>query len=63
MTIRDLQDVTKCRIFIERTDGDGSVIRTEYGGGYPALAIAEIKIVHVDLKGFVLCVELEEAGS
>ena len=63
MTIKDLQNVTKCRIFIERTDGDGSVIRTEYGGGYPALMIAEIKIVHVDMKGFVLCVELEEGGS
>lgn len=63
MTIKELQDVTKCRIFIERTDGDGSVIRTEYGGGYPALEIAEIKIIHVDLKGFVLCVEIEEGGA
>jgi len=63
MTIKELQNVTQCRIFIERTDGDGSVIRTEYGGGYPALMIAEIKIVHVDMKGFVLCVELEEGGS
>jgi hypothetical protein len=60
MTIKDLQDVTQCRIFIERTDADGAVLRTEYCGGYPALLIREIKIVHVDLKGFVLCVELED---
>ena len=55
--------MTKCRIFVERTDGDGAVIRTEYGGGYPALEIAEIKIIHVDTKGFVLCVEIEEGGA
>jgi len=60
MTIKELQNVTQCRIFVERMDGDGSVIRTEYGGGYPALVIAEITIVHVDLKGFVLCVKLED---
>ena len=63
MTIKELQNVTKCRIFVGRTDGDGAVIRTEYGGGYPALEIAEIKIIHVDTKGFVLCVEIEEGGA
>lgn len=60
MTIKELQDVTKCRIFVERTDGDESVIRTEYRGGYPALKIAKVKIVHVKMEGFVLCVELED---
>lgn len=63
MTIRELRAVTKCPIYIERTDMDGDVIRTEYLGATRDWQIASIKIVHAEMHGFVLCVELEEGGT
>ena len=63
MTIKELRKVTKCRIFVERTDADGAVRRTEWLGATRDWQIADIKICHMDLIGFVLCVELEEGGS
>ena len=63
MTIRELRKVTKCRIFVDQTDADGAARRTEWLGATRDFQIANIKIVHVDLVGFALCVELEAEGT
>ena len=63
MTVKELKQVTKCRIFVERTDADGSVRRTEWLGATRDYQIEEIKIIHVDLTGFVLCVRLKEEAA
>ena len=63
MTIKELKKVTKCRIFVERTDADGAVRRTEWLGATRDYQISNIKIIHADMAGFVLCVEIEEAGA
>jgi len=63
MTIRELKKVTKCRIFVERTDMDGAVRRTEWLGATRDYQIANIKIIHAELAGFALCVEIEEGGA
>lgn len=64
MTVNELKKITKCRIFIEWTDSDGRIQRTEFfGSTNKEYRIAELKIVHMDLHGFVLCVELEEEGA
>jgi len=63
MTIKELRKVTKCHIYVERTDDDGAVRRTEWLGATRDYQIANIKIVHVDLVGFALAVELEEGGA
>lgn len=63
MTIKELRKVTKCHIFVERTDDEGAVIRTEYTGSARDYQVANIKITHVNPEGFVLSVELEEGGA
>ena len=60
MTIKELRKVTKCRIFVEWTDDEGAVRRTEWLGATRDYQISNIKIVHVDLVGFAMAVELEE---
>ena len=60
MTIKELRKVTKCQIYIEQTDMDGAVRRVEYTGGVRDPQISEVKIVHKQFAGFVLCVLLEE---
>lgn len=60
MTIKQLRKVTKCHIFVERTDDDGAVRRTEWLGATRDWQIVNIKIVHEGFTGFVLCVELGE---
>ena len=60
MTIKDLRKVTKCPIYVERTDDEGAVRRTEWLGATRNWEIVNIKIIHVNLVGFVLCVELGE---
>ena len=62
MTIRELKDVTACRIYIERTDTDGCVRRVEYVGGLREWQVTKLKIIHAEI-GFALCVELEEGGA
>ena len=63
MTIKELRAVTKCHIFVERTDDDGAVRRTEWLGATRDYQIARLRIVYVDLMGFCLAVELEEGGE
>jgi hypothetical protein len=63
MTIKELRKVTKCHIFVERTDSDGAIRRTEWLGATRDYQISSLKIIHVDLLGFALAVELEEAGA
>ena len=63
MTIKELRKHTKCHIFIERTDSDGAVRRTEWRGATRDYQIADIRIGYVDLVGHVMLVELEEGGS
>lgn len=63
MTIKELRQVTKCHIFIERVDADGSVIRREWLGATRDYRIESIKIVHEDMAGFSLAVTLEEEGA
>jgi len=63
MTIKELRAVTKCHICVERTDDDGAVHRTEWLGSKRDYQIATLKIVHVNLLGFCLAVELEEGGE
>ena len=66
MTIKELKAVTKCHIFIEYTDCDGSVRRTEWTNGEKDYQIADIKIIHANTPGFIgfaLAVELEEGGA
>ena len=63
MTIKELRKVTKCHIYVERTDADGAVMRTEWLGSARDYQIANIKIVHVKNEGFALAVELEEGGA
>ena len=60
MTLQELRNVTKCHIFVEYTDGDGTVRRMIYQGGAPDRRVSNIKITNVKLYGFVLAVELEE---
>ena len=63
MTVKELRKVTKCHIFIERTDADGAVRRTEYLGATRDWQICELKIVRDPMEEFVLCVRLEEEGA
>jgi len=63
VTIKELRKVTKCRIFVEQTDMDGAVRRTEWLGATRDYQIASIKIIHAELVGFALCVTIEEAGA
>lgn len=63
MTVKELKQKTKCRIFIERIDADGAVQRTEWKGDMRDYQIRSLKITRVDFAGFVLCVELEEEGA
>ena len=60
MTLKDLQDVTKCKIYIVYTDGDGVLRTARYTGGAPGRQIAKIQITRVNIDGYVLAVELEE---
>ena len=60
MTIKELRKVTKCHIFVERTDADGDVRRREWLGATRDYQISNIKIIHADLIGFALAVEIEE---
>ena len=62
MTIKELKDVTACRIYIERTDTDGDVRRVEYVGGLREMQVTKLKIIHAEC-GFALCVELEDGGA
>ncbi len=62
MTIKELRKVTKCHIFVERTDSDGAVRRTEWLGSTRDYPIENIKIIHVDLVGHCLAVTLAEEG-
>ena len=62
MTIKELRKVTKCHILIEWTDSEGAVKRTEWTNGGKDWQIRNIKIVHADVLGFSLAVELEEDG-
>ena len=66
MTIKQMKAVTKCHIFVERTDEDGQTIRTEWTGGPEDYQIANLKIIHAKTPGFIgfaLAVELEEGGA
>ena len=60
MTIRELRKCTKCHIFIQKADTDGTICRAEYTGGRRDWEITELRIIHVELVGFALCVELGE---
>lgn len=60
MTLKELKRVTKCPVYIERIDTDGAVQRTEYRGSDRDWTVESIKIIHVELIGFALCVELAE---
>lgn len=60
MTLKELRKTTKCFIFIKRTDEDGNISRTEYLGGRRDWQVLDISILHVDLIGFALGVELGE---
>lgn len=62
MTLKELKAVTKCPIFIERTDTDGAARRTEYLGASRDWQVESLKIVHVEMVGFALAVELAEEG-
>lgn len=62
MTIKELKDITACRIYIERTDTDGAKIRVEYVGGLRDMQVTSLKIIHADC-GFALGVEIEEGGA
>lgn len=61
MTIKELREITKCPIFIEWTDTDGATRRTEWRGATRDYKITSLKIGHMDLIGFGLAVEIEEA--
>ena len=66
MTIKELKQVTKCHIFVERTDDEGKEIRKEWTGGSGDYQIANLKIIHAKTPGFIgfaLAVELEEGGA
>ena len=66
MTIKELKAVTKCHIFIEWTDGDGCIRRTEWTHGGKDYQIGNIKIIHANTPGYIgfaLAVELEEGGA
>jgi hypothetical protein len=60
MTLKDLRQTTALPIYIRRTDDDGNVQRTEYTGGRRDWDVVDITIIHVDLIGFALGVELGE---
>ena len=63
MTIKQLKAVTKCHIFIEWTDSDGDLRRTEWTHGGKDYPISNIKIIHANTPGYIgfaLAVELEE---
>lgn len=61
MTIKELKQATKCHIFIEWTDSDGDVRRTEWTHGGKDYPIESIKIIHANTPefiGFALGVEI-----
>ena len=63
MTIKQLKAVTKCHIFIEWTDSDGDIRRTEWTHGGKDYQISNIKIIHANTAGYIgfaLAVELED---
>ena len=65
MTVKELKQVTKCHIFIEWTDSEGDVRRTEWTHGGKDYQIDSIKIIHANTPefiGFALAVELVEGS-
>jgi len=60
MTVKDLQDVTKCKIYIVYTDGDGVIRMAKYTGGAPGRQISKIDISRTNLDGYVMAIELED---
>ena len=65
MTIKELKQATKCHIYIEWTDSDGDVRRTEWTHGGKDYPIENIRIIHANTPefiGFALGVEIAEDG-
>lgn len=65
MTITDLNKITKCHIYIERSNNSGVDWRYEWTGQDGDWEVKNIKIIHAETPeyiGFALCVELEEGA-